>query len=161
MDGDWISSRILLWVVFTAFFQIWRMKLKRLGWLGLGQLRSHNSSGPRQDSNVSQRSAMLIVVHPRVMSRCKLINTYIYIYFIRILGFRGIRIYTVYYDNNLVVLQRSPSYLQYASGKWVMYVGLPVHTVAWQWVACQWREGQRMARGGSVHSCDLTWHHLH
>lgn len=98
----------------------------------MGQLRSHNSSGPRQDSNVSQRSAMLIVVHPRVMSRCKLINTYIYIYFIRILGFRGIRIYTVYYDNNLVVLQRSPSYLQYASGKWVMYVGLPVHTVAWQ-----------------------------
>lgn len=67
--------------------------------------------------------------------------------------------------NNLVVLyQWSTGYLQwialrlpcaakYVSGKWVMYVGMSMYGClsmcagALQWVACQWREGQRMAQG--------------
>lgn len=70
----------------------------------------------------------------------------------------------IHIDNLVVWLQRSAVYSQwitsglpcaakYVSGKWVMYVGMGMYgclsmcTGAWQWVACQWREGQRMAQG--------------
>lgn len=66
--------------------------------------------------------------------------------------------------NLVILLHRSTGHLQwitlglpcavkYASGKWVMYVGMSMYGClsmcagALQWVGCQWREGQRMAQG--------------